>query len=343
MTKIKLNGRAAGINAVGIDVSKDKLDVCVTYANNAISPDYLTIRNIESDIIKFAQSIIGYQGKIIMESTGRHHLPCAVGLSENSLDVRIVNPLMTQKYIKSSIRKVKTDKQDSRVLAQVAVQEEKLPGSFKADRISLSVRKKFGLAASLEKQLQQLSASINDYTKTKESLKLKLSESEKQIMETIQTLRRQKDKLEKEIERDVCGMDDEDSNGRINRINSIPGLSLYAAALSSFFFSVDYLDDSKQWIAYSGMDIAVRQSGAWTGRGKLTKRGNPYLRKRLFGAAWGAVMNNQQFREYYNHLKANGRKHTEALIIIARKLIRIMFALTKNNTVFDPTKPIFIS
>ena len=55
-------------------------------------------------------------------------------------------------------------------------------------------------------------------------------------------------------------------------------------------------------------------------------------------------MHNEKFKEYYNYLKENkNRKHREALIIIARKIIRIMFNLSKNNSMYDSSKMLFVA
>lgn len=199
----------------------------------------------------------------------------------------------------------------------------------------LILRKKIRLIASLEKQLQQLGAITLEHRKTVETLGMELSVAERQVIDTIDNLRKQKDQLEREVE---LGIEDDDDKDAQN-INSIPGVSSYVASLVAIFFSKDYDQSAKQWIAYAGMDVSVNQSGKWHGRCRLTKRGNPYLRKRLFSAAWGATMHNEKFKEYYDYLKNNkGRKHVEALTIIARKLLRIMFNLVQNNTVFDASK-----
>lgn len=330
------------VSAIGIDVSRDTLDICFLLKKGRGKKN-LILPNKEAAILGFAQRIQSYPGKIVLESTGRHHLLLAILLSEKGFDVRIINPLITKKYTQATIRKIKSDKQDSFVLARIALLEEQLPETFNLGRKSLSIRKKIGLAASLEKQLQQLQSMVNDYTKTKEVLKLSLSRGEKQILQTIKRLKKQRDKLEQEIEKDVGDLNGDQGQGQISRFHSVPGISIYVAALAHYFFSVQYQKSPKQWIAYAGMDVSVRQSGQWQGRCKLTKRGNPYIRKRLYCAAWGAVMNNDQFRKYYDYLKATqGRKHTEALVIIARKLIRIMYSLSKNKTLFDPATPLFI-
>lgn len=332
----KFKTNIASIKAIGIDVSKDSLSVSLS-SGDLLNSEYLVIDNTENEIAGLAKKLKGYEGKIVVESTGRHHLPSAVALTKHGLDVRVINPLLTQKYSKAAIRKVKTDRQDAHVLAEIALKEQRLPSSFVACEKALNIGKKINLIASIEKQIQQLKATTNDYIKTKEILKSKLSGTEKDLFATIKKLEKQKDKLEQEVEKDINDFSGDD-RGQIERFNSIPGVSLYVAALANFFFSMDHLDSAKQWIAFSGLDISVRQSGVWQGRGKLTKRGNPYIRKRLFQAAWGAAMNDDYFGSYYNELKSKGRKHSEALVIIARKLIRIMFSLAKNQTTFELNK-----
>ena len=328
---------AETIKAIGIDVSANTLDICLIQADFQKNKHYLTIKNQETDIKEMAKRLSGYKDKIIIESTGRHHLLAAVILSEAGLDVRVINPLLAQKYIRSNVRKVKTDKRDSYYLATMVFKEEDLPVGFQANRKMLNIRKKLGLIASLDKQLQQLTAMTQDYVKTKQSLKMSLSGSEKQILNIIKKLKKQKQRLEQEVETDINNLNDNNSN-QIDYYQSIPGISLFIAALSNFFFSTDYLDNPKQWIAYCGLDVSVRESGAWRGRGKLTKRGNAYVRKKLFQAAWGATMTNPQFKQYYYQLKDSGRSHKEALVIIARKLVRIMFSLAKKQTYYDPSK-----
>ncbi len=196
------------------------------------------------------------------------------------------------------------------------------------------------LIASLSKQLQNLTTMTREHEKTLKGLKRNLSETEKQIFITIAMLKKQKERLESELENEI--REDDQNNQLSEKYDSIPGVSSYVASLTSFLFSSDYHQNSKQWIAFAGMDVSVRQSAKWEGKGHLTKRGNNYLRQRLYSAAWGAVMHNEKFKEYYDYLRKNkNRKHREALVIIARKIIRIMFNLSKSNSIYDSSKPLF--
>ena len=321
------------LRSVGIDVSKAKLDVCCFYADDHNRHEVYT-----NDAAGLA-ALIGALGqqrstyKIVLESTGRYHLLAALTLSEAGCDVRVINPLLAKRYTRSSIRKVKTDKADARVLAQVAWQEQNLSAPFARDKRSLQLKQKMGLLASLEKQVQALSASLNAYAEYQQNLAVQASKAEQNLHTLVTTFRKQIKQLEHEIVE--LALSDEQTAKRQRLLKTVPGFSASVAALLAELLDT-HCTHPKQWIAYLGMDISVRQSGTWFGRGRVTKRGNPYLRKRLYGAAWGAVMNYPEVKTYYLKLKQAGRKHVEALLIIARKLLRIAFSLLKHDAPYDP-------
>ena len=330
----------AELIAVGIDVAMETLAICERYKDKdkfkEIKNNRMTIKRLAGKLNKD-----NFKGKIIMESTGRHHLQTALTLSENDLDVRVINPLMAKKYSNSSIRKVKTDKRDSQILAEIALKEERLPERFSLGKNEITIKKKVSLIAFLDKEIQKMNASMNEYIRNSEELGLKLSKIDKQLKKTIELLKKQKEELEKEVEKMVndsgCNSDE------IKKYSSIPGVSSYTASVSSLFFSSDYNLSAKQWIAFAGMDVSIRESGNWRGKGKLTKRGNGYLRKKLFQAAWGATMHNDDFKKYYDHLRKKGKSYVEALVIIARKIVVIMFNLNKNNECYNASKLSFLT
>lgn len=312
----------------GIDVSKEKLDIALLTVDGEVS--HFMVANTVDGIQKIINQLKAFQGKIIMESTGRYHLLVALLLHQADYKVFVINPLISSKYLKASIRKNKTDKIDATKLAEIGILEKGLL-EFKADKKSIEIRQKIGLIASLEKQLQTLQAILGGYLESQEKLEIEPSTAEKAIFEQVKCLKKIIAKLEKEIEKECLLM-----KGKKQKILvSIPGVSNYMAALFLQFFNPDFQKSPKQWIAYSGMDISTKQSGKWNGHGRLSKRGNSYLRKRLFSAAWGAKMHNKEFKKYFEALKANGKKYKEILIIIARKIIRIAYILLKKNELYN--------
>lgn len=340
MAKNQLQSNTAALIGVGIDAAKDSLMFCKKYDSG--DKTIFEIKNKNVEIKKIANQIKAenFSGKIIVESTGRHHLVSAIEMSKKNLDIRVINPLLASKYIKSSIRKVKTDKRDAEVLAEIAIKEERLPNKFDNNKNALKIKKKASLIATLDKQIQKLTAAMNEFKKTCDDIGLKLSAAEKRIFKTIKLLKEQKKELEKEVE--TMAIKSEYKKDLAKQYKSIPGVSGYLASLSTVFFKEEeHSKHAKQWVAFAGLDVSVRESGSWRGKGKITKRGNGYLRKRLFQAAWGAIMHNEKFKKYYDHLRKKGRSYVASLTIIARKIVAIMFSLSKKKCCYDDSRKLF--
>ncbi len=323
------------INAVGIDVAKASLSICTHYTDD--SEKVLTIRNTDTDIsIKLLPLLNNCKSKIVMESTGHYQWLVALLLSKNGYNVYVVNPLLASQYITKNIRKVKSDPADASGLARMARVADNLPEPFKSNENTLWMRKKLGLLSSLSKQIQALKASIASVKEAQEIIKVKDSLAIIELEETLNSLEKSKEKLEKEC------VDESKKNEKVKKeielLNSIPGISEFAATLCLHWFDRDNGSTAKSWIAYSGSDISVKESDTWKGKCKLTKRGNAYLRKRLYCCAWGAYMHDPNFKKYYDDLREQGRPHVESLLIIMRKLIRIMYSVLETGQPYDAKK-----
>lgn len=329
------------ILAIGIDVSKATLDIALLLTEGEVI--HRVIPNKKEAIQDLISKLSPYPGKIILESTGRYHLLATLLFSQAGMDLRVLNPLMSHKHLQGGIRKNKTDKLDAIKLAQMAFMEEELPPSFSSGKNIVALRQKIGLMASLEKQMQVLRAIKNGYHESQVNLELQESEAETQVDQAVKALDKARKELEKEIERLVL---EEEANAETKgHLTSIPGVSSYGASLMLQFFdlhSPELCRSPKQWIAFAGLDVTVKQSGNWKGKGKLSKRGNAYLRKRLFAMSWGAVMNHKGFKGLYDKMKQEGVSHIEALIRIARKIIRIAFGLIRKKEDFNEQKYVFI-
>jgi transposase len=322
---------------VGIDVSKDTL---VTVIRRPVDERHVTVPNSKTGITALHRSLRGCRCPLIMESTGNYHILAAFLLSERGYDVRVVNPVHAKRYMCSATRNRKTDKSDASALAQMGVTDQKLPPRFSLSVRDVAFRHKVSLLSSLEHKLFSLRHSMRTYRAFQSSLSLAASTAEDGVDAIIKALERQKDALEQEIEASVA--QDEGKQKAVALAASVPGISSYFASVLCQILRMD-CESPKQWIAFVGYDVAEKQSGTWRGRGKLSKRGNPYLRKRLYTAAWGAMQHDEQFRAYYERLRAEGRTYREALVIIARKLLRIVFGVLKSGRPFSPERCIFFN
>ena len=320
--------------AVGIDVAKATLCVCVRYADDTEHAH--TIRNTETDINqKLIPCIEKCTGTVVMESTGHYHILPALLLTEHGCDVRVVNPILAKQYTSGNVRKVKTDPADAQGLARMAAVADNLPPQFSLTKEKIQLRKKFALLSSMSHHLQAMRASITSATELQEIIHTEDSPGLVALRESYTNVKSAMEKLSRECvaEAQACT----ETKETMELLETIPGVSALCAALSLNWFSLTPETTTRSLVAYAGLDVSSRSSGTWRGTCKLTKRGNAFLRKRLFSAAWGAVMNNTNFRLYYDNLKTqDGRTHTEALVIISRKIVRIMYHVIKQKTAYDP-------
>lgn len=122
------------------------------------------------------------------------------------------------------------------------------------------------------------------------------------------------------------------------RTARIPGIGpLSSAALVASFHRGRFLS-ADAFIAYLGLDLRVRESGRWRGQRKLSKRGDPEVRRLLFNAARAAART-AQWRDYYERLRARGLATTAAYVALSRKLARLAFALLRDQSEFRPYRP----
>ena len=109
--------------SVGIDVSKGKSTVCLMRAFGEIVAGPMEITHVDSELktlVKLIKSM-GDEVKVVMEATGVYHLPMLTYLKENGIFTAVINPYQMKQYRVQGLRRVKTDKADSMVIAKYGV------------------------------------------------------------------------------------------------------------------------------------------------------------------------------------------------------------------------------
>ena len=93
----------------------------------------------------------------------------------------------------------------------------------------------------------------------------------------------------------------------------------------------------KKLIAMAGLDPALYQSGKIDRKGKLSKRGNRHLRRVIWLMTTKVIQFNLRFKQYYLKRTKDGLPYKMAVLATAHKLIRVMFAMLTNKTLFNAT------
>ena len=109
--------------SVGIDVSKEKSTVCVLKPYGEVVMPPRDVQHTESELAKLVKELQKLQAevRVVMEATGAYHLPVLSYMKENGFFVALVNPLEMKRYRCQGIRNAKTDKIDSRIIANYGI------------------------------------------------------------------------------------------------------------------------------------------------------------------------------------------------------------------------------
>lgn len=109
--------------SVGIDVSKGKSTVCVLKPYGEIVCKPYEIQHIQKDLNELSTMILRFNEdvRVVMEATGIYHLPVLTYLQEKGIFVAVINPYKMKLYRSEELRRAKTDKIDSRIIANYGI------------------------------------------------------------------------------------------------------------------------------------------------------------------------------------------------------------------------------
>jgi transposase len=316
----------ANVNKIiGIDISKEKFDVCFSfqycsyssrsYSYNAVGIK-LFLKDVPSDSI------------CIMEATGVYHLRLAYALNKIGVFVSVVNPLSVKNFSRAIMCRTKTDKADARQLVDYARRMELTEwrptpnGYIRIQQIYRSIELFLSNITQCENQLEAIDNSpVCD------------SKLCRMLRKHIKTLYKQITQLEKQIE-DLIAEDDETV---IEHVRSVPGVGKKTAiALLTATKGMHGFSNYRQLSSYLGLCPRIYDSGKSVhGKAHICKMGMGWIRKLLYMCAISAARHNRACASLYERLRQKGKAVKVALIAVVNKLLKQIFAIVKNNCAYS--------
>ncbi|MBC7320621.1 IS110 family transposase [bacterium] len=148
-------------------------------------------------------------------------------------------------------------------------------------------------------------------------------------LENIRYFESQIKKIDKVIEREFSAFPEKQF------LSLIKGLGpVLAAGIVAEIGDISKFESDKKLASYAGLVWKKHQSGKLKGENTpITRSGNEYLRYYLVEGANCLRMHNAEYSSYYNqkYREANTHKHKRALVLTARKLVRLVFALLSKS------------
>jgi transposase len=289
---------------LGIDVAKDHL-VCHCWHTDQCQ----VLDNQPAAIKAWLKTLTG-PVRIAIEPTSHYHLTLVEAALAQDCTVYLVNARQLSHYRQAVNLRHKTDAQDAWLLARYLQHEAQQlrpfqPQDRRAQRLWCLITRR----ATVVQARQRLRQSLRD------------------VRCSIRALMTQFDALLQRLDRQIQDLVRELGWWQhYRRCLSIPGIGPANAVALVAAYHRGAFSGSDAFVAYLGLDIRLRESGRFKGKSKLTKQGEPELRRLLYCASRPAT-SHARFADYQQRMTDKGLSKIAARVALARKLARIAFTL----------------
>jgi transposase len=297
---------------VGIDVSKDWLDV-------AIGDRVVRIKNTSAAISKLATQLVAQGGAIVgLEPTGGYERLAVAILRDAGLDVRMVDSWRLRQFAKARGTRAKTDQIDARMIKIFLDRENTRPfpePSQVQSRLTAWVREVTRAEADI-RRLENRRTAV-----TLEAIAARLDVE-------IAVLKKTVAEAERQIEAILA--EDAELAAKAKLIASVPGVGPKTTrVILAELPELGHLT-TQTAAALCGLAPYQRQSGK-SRRRAHTEGGRAALKRAAFLAARAMVLHNPWARNVVDRLLNNRKSHLVAMIALARRLIVILNAMLKHG------------
>ena len=299
---------------VGIDVSKNRLDVAVRPSGEAFAVD----RNA-TGLEQLATRLTALSPQIVaLEATGGFETGAAASLAAAGLPVVVVNPAQIRAFARAVGQRAKTDPIDAAVIAHFAEATKPEPRALPDEATRLLAD-----LVARRRQIVEMMAAEGQRERRLSNKRLK-----KSIVRLRKALEKELAELDEEIDDQMRGSpvwrEKEDL------LASVPGIGpIIARTLIAELPELGTLD-GKQIAALAGLAPYTRQSGQWRGK-SFIGGGRSVVRTAMFMGALVAKRHNPVLKAFFDRLVASGKPKMVALIAVARKLLTILNAIVRGK------------
>jgi transposase len=304
---------------VGIDISKDRLDVHIQPMEERFS--------LAHDEVGVAELVRRLQGLtpqlVVMEATGGYETTVAAALGSAGLPVAVVNPRQIRDYARATGQLAKTDRLDARVIALFAAAVRPAVRPLPDEQAQ-----QLGEVTARRRQLvDMLGAEMNRRRLVRDQrLRNRLNAH---ITWLEQALREVDDDLRRLVRSSVLWRETDDL------LRSAPGIGpVTSCTLIADLPELGHLD-RRRIAALVGVAPFNRDSGTMRGR-RIVSGGRASVRTVLYMATLTAIRHNPVIAAFYQRLRAGGRPGKVALVAAMRKLLTILNAIVRERRPWQP-------
>ena len=306
-----------GTETVGIDVSKDRYDAAALPSGDRIGVVAADLQSLMNWLRRRRPTMI------VLEATGGYERDLAMALAVEGLAVAVVNPRQVRDYARATGRLAKTDAIDAAVLAAFAQAVKPEPRTLR-DEEAEALR---GLVVRRRQLIEMRKAEVNRLENADRAVRAGLERH-------IAWLQGEIDDADRDLERMIKASPVWREHDALLR--SAPGVGpVLAATLLGEMPELGTLD-RRQIAALAGLAPFNRDSGKLKGR-RAVWGGRSGVRTALYMATLSGIRFNPVLKASYNRLRQAGKPAKVALVACMRKLLTILNAMLRTNTLWTAT------
>jgi transposase len=299
---------------VGIDVSKDRLDVHVHPSGDAfaVARDGKGLEDLVDRLRSLVPTLVA------VEATGGFETIVAAALAGAGLPLVVVNPAQVRHFAQAVGKRAKSDPIDAAVIARFVEAVKPVPRPVPDEEARL-------LAELVTRRRQIIEMLVAERQREKRAENTRVRKS---LARHIRALEKELSEIDGDIDTLVRGSPA--WREKEDLLVTIPGVSNTLARL--FLAELPELGrlNRREIASLSGLAPFTRQSGQWKGKSRIGG-GRASVRAGLYMAALSAITHNPPLKAFYRRLLAAGKPKMVALIAVARKLLTILNAMLRDQ------------
>jgi transposase len=119
-------------------------------------------------------------------------------------------------------------------------------------------------------------------------------------------------------------------------LTSLPGMGpILGAEFLVAAGDIRAFESAERLAAYSGLVPAARDSGKRVGNRRRMRGGNKTLKRVFYQSAFSSLRSAPESRAFYDRKRAEGKRHTQALIALARRRVNVVWAMLRDGTTYE--------
>lgn len=304
---------------VGIDVSKDRLDVHVRPSGEAfaVARDGKGLEQL-IERLRVVSPVL-----VAVEATGGFETIVAAALAGAHLPLAVINPAQIRHFAQAVGKRAKTDPIDAAVIARFAEAVKPEPRPLPDEEARL-------LAELVARRRQIIETLVAERQREKRADSVRVRKSHARVIKMLE-------KELPEIDRDIDTLVRGSPAWREKEDLLVTFAGVKNTLARIFLAELPELGNltRREVASLAGLAPFTRRSGRWNGKSMIAG-GRAPVRTALYMAALSAIRCNRQIKAFYQQLLAAGKPKMVALIAAARKILTILNAMLRDKTQWHP-------